>query len=90
MSFVFTPNNLLDNIDKLGPWSQYGLAAEALAHYFPEEYDEDGNCKGDVNREVELLDQLGCQYWVDAVIKYQNEVGYKAPNGFNPDAVNEY
>jgi hypothetical protein len=50
--FVFTPENLIQNIDKLGPWSAYGLAATALSRYFPDEYDEDGFCE--VDREVEI------------------------------------
>ena len=41
--FLFTPENLLENLHKLGPWSAYGLASVALQHYFPDEYDEDGN-----------------------------------------------
>ena len=87
-SFVFTPENLLENIDKLGAWSAYGLAIEALRYYFPDEYDADEVC--DIQKEVELLTRLGCQGWQDAVEKYQKEVGYDAPNGFNQDAVNEY
>lgn len=87
-SIIFTSDNLLDNIDKLGPWSSYGLARIALKHYFPEYYDEDGNC--DVSIEVELCAKLGCEYWNDVIIKYQTEVGYDAPDGFNPDYVNEF
>ena len=86
--FLFISENLLENIDKLGPWSAYGLASEALQHYFPDDYDEDGYC--DTAEEVKLLDRLGCQYWHDAIVKYQNEVGYVAPSGFDPDAVNEF
>ena len=84
--FFFTPENLLENIDKLGPWSAYGLASKALQHYFPDAYDED--C--DISEEVKLLDKLECQYWHDVIVKYHNEVGYVAPNGFNTDAVNEF
>lgn len=72
---IFTLDNLIDNADKLGPWSSYGLASEALKHYFPEEYDEDAGCS--TQREVELVDKLGCKYWSDVVIKYHKEVGYK-------------
>lgn len=86
--FLFTPENLLDNLEKLGPWSAYGLAREALQHYFPLAYDEYGHC--DTLKEVKLLDKLGCQYWQDAIIKYHNEVGYVAPSGFDPKLVNEY
>lgn len=86
--FVFTSENLIENIHKLGAWSSYGLAEMALKHYFPNEFDEDGNC--DIDREIELMGKLGCDTWHDAIIKYQKEVGYDAPDGFNPKAVNQY
>jgi hypothetical protein len=86
--FIFTPENLIENLDKLGPWSAYGLASEALRHYFPESYDEDGNCE--VSEEANLLEKLGCQYWHDVIIKYHKEVGYVAPNGFDSRIVNEF
>lgn len=82
--FIFTPENLIENIDKLGPWSSYGLASTALQHYFPEEYDENGYC--DTFREADLLKKIGFTYWQEVVVKYQKEVGYAM---FNPDAVNE-
>jgi hypothetical protein len=84
--FVFTRDNFIDNLEKIGVWSIYGLASEALQYYFPEEYDEDGHC--DSLKEIELADKLGCQYWQDVVIKYHNEVGYKFP--FDPEYVNEF
>lgn len=40
--------------------------------------------------EVELLKQLGFTYWHEVVVKYQTEIGYDAPNGFNTDLVNEF
>ena len=83
--FMFTPENLLANIEKLGAWSSYGLASVALQHYFPEEYDKDGYCE--TVKECQLLGKLGCEYWHEAIIKYQNEVGYLGP--FNSDCVNE-
>jgi len=84
---IITPENLIENIDKIGAWSIYGLATEALQHYFQHEYDENDSC--DTHREVQLLQELGFNCWQDIVIKYQKEVGYNAPDGFNPDAVNE-
>lgn len=87
-AFIFTPENLIENIDKVGAWSSYGLAETALKHYFPEEYDEDDHCP--TMKELELVGKLGCNSWHDVIIKYQKEVGYDAPNGFNPKAVNEY
>jgi hypothetical protein len=86
-TFTFTPENLIDNIDKLGRWSAYGLAVDALQHYFPDDYEDEDNAP-DVEQEVKLLDKSGCQYWHDLVVKYHKEVGYKGP--FNPDAVNEF
>lgn len=86
--FVFTPENIIANIDRLGAWSAYGLASVALQHYFPKEYDENGDCS--TRREMELAEKLKCKYWRDVIIKYQTEIGYNAPNGFNPEQVNEY
>jgi hypothetical protein len=83
----FTPENLIQNIHLVGPWSAYGLASEAIQHYFPKEYDEEGNC--DISTEVKLMYDLGCDNWHDVIIKFHKEVGYKAPNGFNILAVNE-
>lgn len=88
-NFIFTPENIIDNIDKLGPWSAYGLASTALQHYFPDEYDEEGNCNEGSGREVELCRKLSCNYWQDIIIKFQKEVGYNAPNGFDTTFVNE-
>lgn len=85
----FSPKNLLENISKLGTWSAYGLASEALQHYFPEEYDEDGYCS--VSREVELMNQLGLNNWSEVIIKFHSEIGYKCEGEFfNEKAVNEY
>lgn len=84
--FVFTPENLLANIHKLGPWSCYGLASDALRHYFPEEYEDEDNQPSTLH-ECSLLEKLGCEYWQDAVVKYHKEVGYKG--AFNPVCVNE-
>ncbi len=72
--FVFTSDNLIENIEKLGAWSAYGLASSALQHYFPNKYDVDGNC--DTIKEVELCERLGCNTWQEVIIKYQMEVGY--------------
>lgn len=85
--FIFTPENLLDNLHKLGAWSSYGLASIALQHYFPEEYDQNDGC--DTNREVELLEKLGVNYWQDAIVKYHKEIGYEAHRLSNTMYVNE-
>ena len=86
--FKFTPKNLIKNLDKLGAWSSYGLASSALQHYFPKEYSEDKYTS--TQREVKLLEKLGCNYWQDVIIKYHTEVGYKAPELANTDYVNAY
>lgn len=88
--FLFTPENLLENLEKLGGWSSYGLACIALAHYFPDIYDdEDGRSGPDVLEEIKLIEEIGCKTWHDVIIKFQTEVGYDAPNGFNPIFVND-
>ena len=94
------PNDLLNDsvISEIGPWSAYGLAETALKYYFPDEYDgdkdddgiPDGVCIGGIQKESELLQKLGCNYWHDLVQKYQREVGYKHQDGFNINAVNQY
>jgi hypothetical protein len=84
----YTPENIIENLDNIGPWSAYGLAQTALNHYFPDEYDEEGECS--VIRECELMNSLGCNYWHDLIRKFQTEVGYDAPNGFDEGHVNSY
>lgn len=84
--FQFTPSNLIENIDKLGALSAYGLASIALEYYFPEEIEEESIS---TEKQIELLEKLGCDTWQDVIIKYQNEIGYDAPNGFNPVCVND-
>lgn len=66
----------------------YALASIALKHYFPDEYDEDDYCP--TEREVILLNKLELKTWDEVVIKYQKEIGYDAPEGFDPDFINEY
>ena len=85
---IITPKNLIENLNKIGPWSAYGLAIEALQHYFPNEYDENGDCILGSKREIELLEDIDCNSWQDAIIKYQKEVGFKCKE-FNGDCVNE-
>ncbi|MEO7048908.1 MAG: hypothetical protein ABI091_26635 [Ferruginibacter sp.] len=88
--FTFTVDNLLENIDKIGAWSSYGLAEEALQHYFPNEYDDEtGKCPSTME-EVELMKSLGCNSWHDMIKKYHKEIGYKRKDGtFNKEVVNE-
>ena len=38
---------------------------------------------------IELADEIGCEYWQDVIIKYQNEVGYNASD-FTPEYVNQH
>lgn len=38
---IITSDNLIENIDKIGAWSIYGLANIALQHYFPFVYEDD-------------------------------------------------
>lgn len=86
--FIFTTENLAGNLHRLGAWSTFALAEEALQHYFPDEFDEFGSC--DTARCVELLHELGCGNWEHAILKYHTEVGYSPNNGvFSPLLVNE-
>jgi hypothetical protein len=87
--FVFTKDNLLDNLQLLGAWSAFALAEEALEYYFPNEFDEEGGCPS--SRSAELLKEVGCPYWEDVIRKFHTEVGYNPPNGvFSSDYVNRY
>ncbi len=83
---IYTPQNLIENLENIGPWSTYGLASEALLHYFPDYYDENDYC--DPLVECKLPEKLGCVTWQDVIIKFQTEIGYKATY-FNPKAVND-
>jgi hypothetical protein len=85
MNFIFTKHNLLNNLEKIGGWSSYGLAIEALQYYFPHEYDEIEGC--DIDRELYLMNLLNCGTWQEIIIKYHIEVGFE---NFNPEYVNEY
>lgn len=81
---VFTRENLLESLDKLGPWSTYFLAVQSLQHYFPDcDFEENS-----VEQDVQKLRELGCDTWQDAIIKYHTEIGYKGP--LVTTFVNEY
>lgn len=82
MAFVFTPENLLDNLEKLGPWSAYGLAEEAIHHYHPEISEIE-----DTLKRIQAQAAVSPGGWHDWIVKYHKEVGYEGP--FNPGAVNE-
>jgi len=86
-NFIFTPDNLLDNLDKLGAWSSYGLACEAFEYYFPEYKEKRDKNKDDIYFELKLLERLRCNNWQCAIIKYHKEIGYK---NFREGMVNEY
>jgi|GEM_PF-6066714 hypothetical protein len=90
----FKTSEILDNLQNIGPWSLYGLAIEALHHYFPEEFDlsDDGSefHKDGVLAEIKLMESLGCNMWDELIKKYHNEIGYYRPNGlFGTLEVNE-
>ena len=86
--FVFTPENLIKNIKKIGPWSAFGLAEEAMFHYFPHIKRMRDTAKqiGEMARISSLFEMD----WGDWIVKYQKEVGYDAPNGFGREYVNEF
>jgi len=80
-------DNLLENLDKLGPWSVYGLAEEALKHYFPDRLDDDST----VHEIADCLPLLNCENWHDVIIKYHKEVGYNHyGEHFDDGLVNEH
>ena len=84
--FVFTPKNILKNLNRLGAWSTYGLASFALKHYFPKSYTHDVLPQN----EVKLLTIIGCKEWREAVVKYHTEIGYTYADLSNTDYVNAY
>ena len=72
-----TTDNLIENLPKIGAWSSYSLASEALQFYFPKEYDKEGDCILGTKREMDLCFKLECNSWQDVIIKYHKEIGYK-------------
>jgi 3-phenylpropionate/cinnamic acid dioxygenase small subunit len=88
--FIFTPDNLLDNLDKLGAWSSYGLAEEAIYHYFPH-VKRIRDTARQIQEMCRISEVMGNYQWQDWIKKYQKEVGYKRPTGFfDEGAVNQY
>ncbi len=87
INFSFTPDNLIDNLYKLGGWSTYGLASCALEYYFPK---KNKNEYRSTVQEIKILEKMGLKYWQDVIIKYHKEVGYKANELSNTDYVNAY
>lgn len=83
----YTPENVIQNLENIGSWSTFYLAEIALKHYFPEEFDKNGDCSA--GKLVMLNSKLGCDYWQDVIIKYQNEIGYDNSD-FIPEYVNEH
>ena len=87
MDIDFTPENLIENLPNIGPWSAYGLASSAIQHYFPEIYDEYNYCE--VEKEVEKMKYMGFDYWHDVIKKYHEEIGYTMEELSNKEYVNE-
>lgn len=85
--FIFTPENLLENLKKLGPWSSFYLAEKSIEYYHPE-------CKEmDMVKKIDYMASLKCKgkkntNWHDWIVRYQKEVGYKSR--FSPKYVNAY
>jgi hypothetical protein len=84
--FKFTPENLFDNLDRLGGWSMYALAEEAMFHYFPNLKRIKSPGK-QIQRMCEISNEYGMDWWIDWIILYHLDVGYK---NFNSDYVNGY
>lgn len=86
---IFTTKNLIKNIKKLGAWSAYGLAEEALEYYHPSLKRLTGIDL--LNKQIYFLHKDGLSTWQDVIVKYHKEVGYKPLNGiFKKESVNEY
>jgi hypothetical protein len=83
---IITPENLIENLHTLGPWSLFGLTEEAMFHYHPELQ----SIQDVTSRLDKMLSLSRGMTWKDWIVKYDKEIGYHAPNGFNPMAVNEF
>lgn len=66
---TFTPENIVENLDKIGPWSMYYLAEIAFYHFFQDEMEP----KDTVERLQFMADKGD---WPGMVKKYAAEVGY--------------
>jgi hypothetical protein len=88
--FQFTPDNLLDNLERIGPWSAYALAEVAIEHFHPSVKKYKNDPLKLIERQVHFCNKAGNFTWHDWIVKYQKEVGYNSPNGFDKDFVNEY
>lgn len=82
MSFVFTPENLIDNLDKIGGWSLLSLSETAIAYYHPHLKPKDEFERMDIVQMINAEPD-----WYDVVKRYHLEIGYTTE--INPDVVNE-
>lgn len=85
----FKPANIIKNIHKIGAWSAYGLAEEAIEHYHPSIKRFKNDVTKLLERQVHFSQKRGFT-WHDWIVKYQKEVGYKIKGYWNKDAVNEF
>src|SRR5690242_1987567 len=60
---TFTPANIAERINEVGPWSLFYLAEIAFKHYYPE------TIKGNSYENVEKMDGIN-KDWQGVVIKY--------------------
>jgi len=74
METKFTKDNLIENIDKVGAWSQMMLAEKALCYYFPDLEEDDGYIS--TSKAASCLSDTGLKWWSDVIIKYHEEVGF--------------
>jgi hypothetical protein len=81
-----TAENLFENMDRLGPWSLYTLAEEAMFYYFPYLKRIKDPAK-QIGRMCEISNEYGIVTWMDWIILYHIDVGYKH---FNDDYVNAF
>jgi hypothetical protein len=78
-----TTENLLDNLESLGPWSRFGLAEKAFKHYYPwysglYEMNPVSAITAMATKEED---------WDKLIERYHKEEGYRF---LSPDYVNEF
>lgn len=87
-----TPSNLIELLPRIGAWSTYCLAEEALLHYFPSLYMK--NLLGQAvmpDECVSALIDMGLDSWQELIVKFHKEVGYTREGGeFDPVWINEH
>jgi len=85
---IFKPENIINQLDDVGPWSFYFLGEVAIKYYYKWYrglYTMNFLAAMDKAREVE-------PDWRRLIVRFDKEVGFKNhfPNGFPNGYVNQY